>query len=235
MAMLLLIRHGQASFGSANYDRLSPLGEQQARVLGRYLRASGTRLSAAISGSLQRQQRTAQLVLEALEAPPVLAIDARFNELDVDAQIDALGPGLQRAQPSLAAHSALAQTSSKDYQKLLRVVFQHWAQLVAPPPPLRSYPEYAQDYWEALSDAMAAGERGASVAVFTSGGTIALLVTRVLGLSAEHAYTFYEPLRNASLTRLLFQPGRVSLSNFNETAYLDGEGQPGDERLLSYR
>lgn len=33
MATIYLIRHGQASFGAENYDKLSPLGERQASIL----------------------------------------------------------------------------------------------------------------------------------------------------------------------------------------------------------
>lgn len=36
MAELYLVRHGQASFGTENYDRLSALGEQQGVWLGEY-------------------------------------------------------------------------------------------------------------------------------------------------------------------------------------------------------
>ncbi|MCH1491392.1 MAG: histidine phosphatase family protein, partial [Luminiphilus sp.] len=32
MASIYLIRHGQASFGSDNYDQLSPVGQRQADV-----------------------------------------------------------------------------------------------------------------------------------------------------------------------------------------------------------
>jgi broad specificity phosphatase PhoE len=39
MAKLLLVRHGQASYGQLDYDKLSPRGEQQARELGPYLAA----------------------------------------------------------------------------------------------------------------------------------------------------------------------------------------------------
>jgi len=35
MGTLYLVRHGQASFGAANYDQLSPLGQQQCGQLGR--------------------------------------------------------------------------------------------------------------------------------------------------------------------------------------------------------
>ena len=41
MALIELVRHAQASFGSAHYDRLSELGRQQSRWLGAYFAARG--------------------------------------------------------------------------------------------------------------------------------------------------------------------------------------------------
>ena len=37
MSVLLLVRHGQASWGSADYDVLSDLGHEQSRLLGKHL------------------------------------------------------------------------------------------------------------------------------------------------------------------------------------------------------
>ena len=41
MSTILLVRHGQASFGAADYDNLSPTGHEQSRVLGAALAARG--------------------------------------------------------------------------------------------------------------------------------------------------------------------------------------------------
>jgi broad specificity phosphatase PhoE len=49
MATLYLIRHGQASFGADDYDKLSGLGCRQASVLGDYLLKGGIEFD-AISG-----------------------------------------------------------------------------------------------------------------------------------------------------------------------------------------
>ena len=54
MAQFHLIRHGQASFGAANYDKLSQLGHQQARWLGEYYRARGETFDALVTGDLVR-------------------------------------------------------------------------------------------------------------------------------------------------------------------------------------
>ena len=58
MANLLIIRHGQASFGADNYDQLSPLGQLQADLTGKFLYQIGTRFSSAYSGDLSRQLET---------------------------------------------------------------------------------------------------------------------------------------------------------------------------------
>ena len=54
MSVLLLVRHGQASFGAADYDRLSALGERQSRLVGEALAARGVRPDLVVRGSLRR-------------------------------------------------------------------------------------------------------------------------------------------------------------------------------------
>ena len=50
MSSLYLVRHGQASFLADDYDVLSPLGEEQARQLGRYWARIGLRVDEVIAG-----------------------------------------------------------------------------------------------------------------------------------------------------------------------------------------
>ena len=59
MTQLVLIRHGQASFGAANYDRLSETGERQARLVGRHLAAAGQHFDVMLAGDLQRARKLA--------------------------------------------------------------------------------------------------------------------------------------------------------------------------------
>ncbi|MDG1506545.1 MAG: phosphoglycerate mutase family protein, partial [Luminiphilus sp.] len=87
MANLLIIRHGQASFGADNYDQLSALGQHQADLTGEFLSQSGVQLSAAFSGDLSRQRETGQRILAQLEDAPSLVIDPRFNEVQTDEQV----------------------------------------------------------------------------------------------------------------------------------------------------
>ncbi|WP_238430248.1 histidine phosphatase family protein, partial [Frankia nepalensis] len=65
MSVIYLVRHGQASFGSADYDVLSELGYRQAALVGAELRARGVRVDLAVSGTLRRQRETARAALAA--------------------------------------------------------------------------------------------------------------------------------------------------------------------------
>jgi len=69
---LWLVRHGQASFGEEDYDRLSRLGMEQSRVPGTHCARTGLRFDAVYSGEMKRQRDTAGLVLErqSVQPPP---------------------------------------------------------------------------------------------------------------------------------------------------------------------
>ena len=80
MALVFLVRHGQASFGSADYDRLSDRGRQQSRWLGEYFHARGIRFCRVVTGSLKRQRDTAREILASMEAGPEIVEHAGLNE-----------------------------------------------------------------------------------------------------------------------------------------------------------
>ena len=64
MGQLVLVRHGQASFGADDYDVLSETGWEQSRVLGRWLREHGVRPDTVVSGAMRRQRETLAALLE---------------------------------------------------------------------------------------------------------------------------------------------------------------------------
>lgn len=235
MSTLYLIRHGQASFGSDHYDRLSDLGRRQAEVLGHYLRDHGIHLDAAYSGSLQRQQDTALLALASQPEAPVLQVDPRFNEVNNDEQIHHLTPVVAREQPHIQTLVDTGLKRSKDYQKVIEAVFNHWTSAACDEPRIQSWPDYRDQVMAGLREVMAAHGSGKTVAVFTSGGTIATAVSQVLGLDGSHAYRFYEPIFNASVTQFFYSGDKVSLSYFNDRSFLQVLGGQRGEDLVTYR
>ena len=58
MGSLILVRHGQASFGEKNYDKLSKLGHLQARLLGKFFKKEGVVFDKFFTGNMSRQLET---------------------------------------------------------------------------------------------------------------------------------------------------------------------------------
>ncbi|NUQ87355.1 MAG: histidine phosphatase family protein, partial [Glycomyces artemisiae] len=58
MGLLLLVRHGQASFGADDYDVLSETGWEQARLLGRWLAERRVTPTAVVQGGMRRHRET---------------------------------------------------------------------------------------------------------------------------------------------------------------------------------
>lgn len=82
MSRILLVRHGQASFGAADYDVLSPTGEEQSVVLGRALAARGVVPDLVVAGRMKRHAQTASGMLEGLGRSHAVELDDGWNEFD---------------------------------------------------------------------------------------------------------------------------------------------------------
>lgn len=238
MASVFLIRHGQASFGSSNYDRLSDLGCRQAEVLGSYLSTCGIRFDAVYSGALERQRKTAVIATQGMLDVSEHHVDPRFDEVDNDGQVKALLPAILEQQPHMKeiVERATQQHSSKDYQKVIEQVFNRWVELDDDGPQgLQSWADYSTAARAGLAHIMRNEGSGKTVGLFASGGTIATLVAGVVGLRGTQIYSFYEPMVNCSITCLLYSGERASLSYFNDFSYLQLLGGQLDEHLVTYR
>ena len=225
MASIYLIRHGQASFGTDDYDRLSELGCRQAEVLGEYFEHRELHFDAVYTGELLRQRKTAAI----FRCPGK-------TEIDNAAQLEVITPILLESRPELKEWREKANSSSKDYQKLLEQVFNYWVGLGPDSPGgLQSWADYSGGVRAALSEIMRDQGPGTDVAIFTSGGTIATIVAHVLGAGDHATYQFYEPVINCSVTQLLYNPRKVSLSYYNDHSFLDLMGRQRGEKLITYR
>ena len=90
MAELYLVRHGQASFGTDDYDRLSTLGEQQSVWLGEYLSERKIDFDHVIIGTQLRHRQTAEGICLGMGRAPAFALHAGLNEYDFYALYNAL-------------------------------------------------------------------------------------------------------------------------------------------------
>lgn len=225
---LLLIRHGQASFGASDYDRLSPLGQRQSRLLGEYFRRIGYTPAAWYCGSLRRQSDTLAGIGEGSGVRPEPIIASAFNEYDHEALLRAYLPAAMR-ELGVADAAALYADPAR-FQQAFECVMHHWHRNTDTDVALESPTAFQERVRTGLSQ-LAECHAGQPVAVVTSGGPIAFALRQVLGVSLETTLDMNWSIYNASLTELAWRHGRWSLRGFNGVAHLQ-TGEPG---LLSYR
>src|SRR5688572_2333355 len=89
MAELVLVRHGQASFGADDYDKLSELGWRQSRWLGEYFAERGAAFDRVIRGSMRRHAETLTGIAEGMGKTLEGGVDARLDEYDSHALLAA--------------------------------------------------------------------------------------------------------------------------------------------------
>jgi len=94
MTHVYLVRHGQASAGTNDYDRLSNTGIEQARLLGAFWKQNAFKVDAVFSGSLKRQQGTAELALAGVEHSQTPKTLEALNEYDHKAIDKLYGEGI---------------------------------------------------------------------------------------------------------------------------------------------
>jgi broad specificity phosphatase PhoE len=233
---IYLIRHGQASFGADDYDVLSPIGVRQAEVVGAHLAQLGLRLDRAISGSLQRQQHTAQAALHQLHASDLpsatLEIDPAFNEFDADAVIRALLPALLPEEPEALHILRNAAQHRGEFQRLFALLIGRWISGDYDTPELQSWQAFTAQVGDGLQRLLASAHNKQNIAVFTSGGTITALLHLITGIPAAQAFELNWQIVNTSLSCLKFRGSEVTLASFNSHAHLQLLKAP---ELITYR
>lgn len=80
MAEITLVRHGQASFGSENYDQLSELGIQQSIWLGEHLKRLNYSFDRVVMGTMARHRQTAEGILRGLGSSLSIETHSGLNE-----------------------------------------------------------------------------------------------------------------------------------------------------------
>jgi broad specificity phosphatase PhoE len=229
MGSALLIRHGQASFGAEDYDKLSALGEQQSRQLGQWLRQTGQQPDLIVVGSMQRHIRTAELCIEAAGvAAPQLTME-QLDELDHVEIVARYRPDFSSFAAMRAELSASADPQ-RAFQQLFAAAIARWTSGAHDSEYTCSWPAFRERVLQALQTLAAHEAR--TIWVFTSGGPIAVIANTLVGAPADNPFALSWPLVNTSLTRVAFGSKRHSLISYNSWPHLELAGDP---RLVTHR
>lgn len=210
MGRILLVRHGQASWGAADYDVLSPLGEEQAAAVGAAL--ADVQPDVVVSGSMLRQRRTAELAAAAAgwTAPP--DVDPRWDEMDHLAVL--------AAQPA----DFEGEPDKRQFQAWFEAATDRWTSSQFD----HEYDESFSAFRSRVTAALGTLSEVGTAVVVTSGGPVSVVTAELLEAGLP-AYRRLAPVVvNASVTTVVSGSRGLTLVAFNEHRHLAG-------RLLTYR
>lgn len=233
MSTLYVVRHGQASFLSDDYDRLSELGHRQARLLGEYCVRHGFLFDRAITGPRRRHRETAAGVMEVFSeagiAFPELETAPAFDEFQAD-ELVAHSVAELRGQYAHVRelHEAYlcAQATGdrrRGFQKFMEAVTLLWARGDFESPTVEPWAGFCRRVYAGLDEIVDASASGSRVIVFTSGGPAAVCVQRALEVAPEKTLELIWTLRNGALVEFLYTAKRLTLSAFNSAPHLNKE------------
>ena len=235
MGQIYLVRHGQASFGSTNYDQLSDLGLEQARMLGEWFANSHQKFHRVVTGSLKRHRQTADACMGML--PKVHRID---TDWETDPGFDEYNHHevLVRHRPEFddpeEVKRFLASSPKAKYafQDIFQASMSRWMSGQCDGDYVEPWPVFQKRCVGALQRLVESAEKSQNIIVFTSGGTISAICQQILGLSDRQTAEMNWTLVNCAMTKLFYQPGRVTLSYLNNYAHLEWLGKP---ESITYR
>ncbi|ANF81816.1 histidine phosphatase family protein [Acinetobacter sp. NCu2D-2] len=231
MTTIYLIRHGQASFGAESYDKLSPNGELQAQLLGRYFDDILKEAPMVVAGSMQRHQQTARLSLDECFPESDIVTNSAWNEFNHQQVFAQYEPRFN--QPELLKADVAQHENPRAYlSKIFAGAIERW-----------TGGEYHHEYEESWPDFKSRVETGLQnlcdelaqtqpryAVVFTSGGVISVAVGKILGLSPEKTFALNWAIANTSITTLRLVGNEPQLLSLNEHHFIKAQ----DPNLLTW-
>ena len=208
MGQILLVRHGQASFGSSNYDQLSAHGQVQAGLLGRWFAQRGQRVDRVVTGTMVRHQQSAVGCIAELTGAPAQAAwqaDGGFNEYDHDEILHRHRPDF--SEPGeVQRFLASTENGNRAFQQIFQDAMRRWMGGAHDAEYREAWPAYRRRCVDALHRLVATAGASETAIVFTSGGTIATLCQHVLHMPDQQVFPLNWTLVNSGVTKLYHRP-----------------------------
>lgn len=228
MAKVYLIRHGQASAGSTNYDVLSPKGIEQANILGQHFSKYELHVDRVIAGPLERQKDSAKHFSEAKGHRSAFDISQGYKEHDGYKMFKKHFQQLSKLDPVIQDLMAKSQATDRPqaiYFQLYEHISTKWVtgDLNIDDSEIENWKEFEERVIDTWEDSCRQMNNGEQVAIFSSAGPVSLIVGHELGLTPTKTLELSWIVHNASVTEITFKPnGKRSLTLFNNIAHFHG-------------
>ena len=220
MSQVLLIRHGQASWGAPDYDVLSGRGHEQSRVLGKALASRALVPSLVMSGAMRRQQDTADGLVASAGWSLQVEVDRDWDEMDHQ--------GVLSRQPRTFDGS---EPTPREFLTWFDTATRRWTSGEHDQEYDESFPAFGDRVRSAFDRLLACLGPSETAVVVTSGGPIAWTCADLLDGGVALHVRLAAVILNASVTKVVVGSAGSTLVSFNEHSHL---GMPGLD-LLTYR
>jgi len=218
---LIAIRHGQASFGSADYDQLSEAGFEQSRRLGRWLAAQEPEIGTVHVGNMRRHRETLQAIAEGFAerglSLPEPVVDPALNEFDHRA---VFGSFMQAnpEHPAVRATAGGTQGGPREIFALLHAAISAWIEDRLDPE-VEAWSVFRDRVRAARPALMDSASSGTTLLV-SSGGVISQLALAALDAPDLRAVELNLSLRNSAISEFHALAGDLRLGSWNALPHL---------------
>lgn len=220
MSFLFLIRHGQASAKSKDYDQLSSLGYEQSQLAG--LALAQKKIQKIYFGPKKRHLQSYQSA-----AQPSWPQPERTVSLDEFPAKEMITHGLSQLvelEPKLmeSAQRFRGQigTASQEYGILLKRLTYRWIRGEIAHPKLEPFLQYINRLQSFIALVKSEYQQGQNILAFTSAGTIASLCGLLLEGDSYKSIRMAWSLYNASISTVKLTKSETVLSGFNWVEHL---------------
>tara|TARA_B110000003_G_scaffold24035_1_gene23019 strand:- start:72 stop:725 length:654 start_codon:yes stop_codon:yes gene_type:complete len=208
MTEIYFVRHGQASFGAENYDKLSTIGHKQSELLGLHLKKTSLKFDKVICGKMKRHQETLEEINKYLKLKNII-FDDRLNELNYQS--------LEKAYHT--KYKTLPPTISIEFRDFHQNLITSWASKK-----LEDLEESYLDFNNRVNCAVDDhAENTKRLLVISSGGPTSVLVTRALSLNYAGTADILNFTLNSSYSVFSKLNNAFTLLQYNCTPHLDSK------------
>ncbi|ETR72514.1 MAG: phosphoglycerate mutase (PgaM) [Candidatus Magnetoglobus multicellularis str. Araruama] len=227
MGKIILIRHGKAGFGQDDYDQLSEMGKYQATITGQYIKQAKIEPTAIYSGSLKRQQETAEFAIEQAGLLSEIIVDPKYNEYDHQGIINCCLPDLLKDNPSMAKEVDKAFDDYPTFEHIFSKLLERWISNKFDSSELETFASYTNRVSKGLDMISKRQDKEDLAIVFTSGGWIAMSMHYILNIPPVTALKLGWTIYNCSMTSFHSTQNEYRLETFNTVTHLEMDGRDG--------
>ena len=211
MKEIYLIRHGQASFGSKNYDNLSKKGEVQSKLLGSYFKKISLDFNKMICGSLNRQIQTTKHLVKELDFQKTIESSNLLNEYNVKSVLEAYIGKRKFTEKEISDEQV--------HFNLLKNAVTAWCEDSISGKTDETWSDFQKRGMLFIDNCKNISAN--KIAVISSAGTISMIISQILDLQINHFVNFHLLLYNSSFSKIIIDESEIKLTLFNCIAHLE--------------